>query len=145
MIKQNSVSKRQKNVTGKRGNRAAGGAGPGRGAQQPEERARSGERASGRTAARCGGRARLSWWERQERQFRSASGVVKRIRRRYRRQFGRQADWKGYVASLVGVSVYTVGAWGVGVQRPTVERARVLRRICAELGKVRAAGERSES
>ncbi len=72
---------------------------------------------------------------REDGRFQASSDVMNRIRRRYRERFGRQADWKGYVAGLVGVSAYTVGAWRVGVQRPTAERARLLRGICRDLGK----------
>ena len=70
--------------------------------------------------------------------FKASGGahkVMDRIRRRYRRQHGRHADWKRYVARLVGVSEYTVGAWRVGTMRPTPERMKMIRRICADLGR----------
>jgi hypothetical protein len=95
---------------------------------------RDGSVAFGFEAAGSGAQVASSWWERQEKRFQASSDVMNQIRRQYRERFGRQADWKGYVAGLVGVSAYTVGAWRVGVQRPTVERARMLRGICEELG-----------
>lgn len=62
------------------------------------------------------------------------SDVVRRIRRRYRQRFKTDEGWRDYVAGIVGVTPYTVGAWRVGTMRPTPERAEKLRQVCRALG-----------